>query len=107
MKFKIMALVVAVGLVFSSYVFAAENEDQSQDNNPVEVGNKFCPVSGEDVKSMGGGVDYEYDGKIYTLCCAGCAGRFGKDPEKYSVIAEDDAAEESVEEEHTGIHSDD
>ncbi|MFH1995663.1 MAG: YHS domain-containing protein [Candidatus Omnitrophota bacterium] len=73
----------------------------------VNVGNTICPVSGEDIESMGGGVQEEYNGKIYNFCCASCAKVFKKDPEKYSRIAEESAeesTEESMEGEHTGSH---
>ncbi|MBU0878144.1 MAG: hypothetical protein KKD55_00850, partial [Candidatus Omnitrophica bacterium] len=38
----------------------------------IEVGNKICPVSGEDIESMGVGIEYEYNGKIYNFCCSMC-----------------------------------
>ena len=50
---------------------------------PVEMGNKICPVSGEEVGEMGETFKMEYEGKIYNLCCAMCAKDFKKDPEKY------------------------
>ena len=68
----------------------------------VEVGNKFCPVSGEKVpvpgqkSSMGEAVRYEYNGKIYNLCCPMCIKDFKKNPEKYSKIAEDAVAKEKM-----------
>lgn len=49
----------------------------------VEVGNKNCPVSGEEVGKMGEVVKYEHDGKIYNFCCAMCIKDFKKDPDKY------------------------
>ncbi|GEM_PF-2256234 len=60
----------------------------------VEVGNKICPVSGEKIEpsKMGDPVTYEYNGKIYNLCCGMCVKDFKKDPEKYSKIAEDEVA---------------
>ena len=58
----------------------------------VEVGNKICPVSKEKVGEMGEVVKHEYNGKIYNFCCKMCLKDFQKDPEKYSKIAEDEAA---------------
>ena len=61
---------------------------------PKEVGNKICPVSGEKIPEpgakgdMGESVKYEYNGKIYNLCCKMCIKDFKKDPEKYSKKAE-------------------
>jgi YHS domain-containing protein len=60
---------------------------------PVEVGNKICPVSGEEVGKMGDVVKFEHNGKIYNFCCAMCIKDFKKDPEKYSKIAEDEVAQ--------------
>jgi len=78
----------------------------------VTIGNTVCPVSSEDIEAMGGGIEYEHNGKIYNLCCASCVKVFMNDPEKYSAIAEESMEEEmevSVEEsaegeEHTGSH---
>ena len=58
----------------------------------VEVGNKICPVSKEKVGEMGDIVKYEYNGKIYNLCCPMCKKDFAKDPEKFAKIAEDEVA---------------
>lgn len=70
-----------------------EGEDEVE--APVKVGNTLCPVSGEPVGSMGDPVLVEHEGKIYNLCCAMCRGEFFKNPEKYSKIAEEEAAEAS------------
>ena len=59
---------------------------------PVEVGNKICPVSKEKVGQMGEAIKYEYNGKIYNLCCPMCKKDFAKDPAKFSKIAEDEVA---------------
>ncbi len=64
------------------------------------VGNKLCPVTGNPVDdgSMGEVVKYVYNGKIYNLCCKMCSKDFKKDPEKFSKIAEDEAAQSTVSE---------
>lgn len=41
-----------------------------------------CPVSGEEIEQQGK-YTYEYKGKVYNLCSAGCVEEFKKDPEKY------------------------
>ena len=46
----------------------------------VEVGNKICPGQREKVGEMGDIVKYEYNGKIYNLCCPMCKKDFAKDP---------------------------
>ena len=52
-----------------------------------EVGNKICPVSGEKIDEKTK-VTYEYQGKIYNLCCAGCIEDFRNNPDKYIKIIE-------------------
>ncbi len=47
------------------------------------VGNKICPVSGEEIGKMGKGTQYEYNGNIYNFCCSGCLKDFNKNPEYY------------------------
>lgn len=53
------------------------------------VGNTVCPVSGDKI-SQKTKATYEYKGKVYNLCCSACIEPFGKDPEKYVKIAEDE-----------------
>jgi hypothetical protein len=42
-----------------------------------------CAVSGERLGEMGTPVDYIYGNQLVRFCCAGCIGRFEKDPDKY------------------------
>jgi len=61
-----------------------ETSKKTVSEEAVNVGNKICPVSGEKVGQ--GGMEpatYEYKGKIYNFCCAGCINNFKKDPGKY------------------------
>ena len=67
---------------------------------PVEVGNKICPVSGQKVGEMGEVVKYEYNGKVYNLCCKMCAKDFKKDPEKYSKTAEEEVKQQEDHADH-------
>lgn len=53
----------------------------------IKVGNRICPVSNEWIPE-GEEIEYEYKGRIYSLCCKMCAKDFKKNPEKYSEIAE-------------------
>jgi len=70
---KIIYLSLLVIFIFSmaNYSFAA-----------VDAGNKICPVMGgktnEKYKAT-----YEYEGKIYNFCCAGCIEEFKKHPQEY------------------------
>ena len=122
MKTKLIVLSLAVLLASSDYVFANEDhqhhmidgtlmndedmskgQTDSQSTKAVEVGNKICPVSGEKVPLPGEkgdmgteAVKYEYNGKIYSLCCPMCIKDFKKDPEKYSKIADDEVAGQEI-----------
>ncbi len=105
MKRAIFVLILMLGLCpFHALVSAQEHEHGEhaedvaeivEEGAPaaelVEVGNKICPVSKENVFEMGEPFKYEYNGKIYNLCCKMCVKDFQADPEKYSKIAEDSA----------------
>lgn len=54
----------------------------------IAVGNTKCPVTGEDIGSMGAVSTVVYQGKAVKLCCKGCVKPFAKDPAKYLAIAE-------------------
>jgi YHS domain-containing protein len=77
----------------------AQGQMNQESTKAIEVGNKICPVSGEKVPApgekgeMGEAVKYEYNGKIYNLCCPMCVKDFKKNPEKYSAIAEKEVKE--------------
>lgn len=90
MKSKLAVLTLGLALFLS-------NAHLAMAQNPVNVGNKICPVSGEKIPTpgeegaMGEPVQFVYNGKVYNLCCKACAKDFQKDPEKYSKIAEEEA----------------
>ena len=46
----------------------------------MDVGNKFCPLSGDKAKPKFTSV---YNGKRYSFCCKMCVRDFEKNPEKY------------------------
>ncbi len=113
MKTKLFILTFAVLLIYAGYVSADEGMNQSKGSmmenknksestsKAVEVGNKICPVSGDKIPAPGEKgtmgdepVKYEYNGKIYNLCCPMCIKDFKKNPKKYSKIAEDEVAKE-------------
>jgi YHS domain-containing protein len=56
---------------------------------PVNVGNKICPVMGNKINEKNK-YTYEYEGKVYNLCCAGCVSAFKSSPEKYIKNVEDE-----------------
>ncbi len=103
---KVTVLTLGIVLSATPLVFAQEAVGQApaaqtfaDAQAPIEVGNKICPVSGEKLLApgekgdMGETVKYAYNGKIYNFCCGMCVRDFKKHPEKYSKIAEDEAAE--------------
>ena len=56
----------------------AENPAAS---STAEIG--VCPVSGEELGSMGDPVTETHAGKEVQLCCKNCVKKFKADPEKY------------------------
>lgn len=93
MKNIIITLGIIAVAAGTSLVYAqSEPAPASQQPAGVEVGNTICPVGKEKVGEMGEVVKYEYNGKIYNLCCPMCKKDFAKDPGKYSKIAEDEVA---------------
>ncbi len=104
MKTRLMMIGLGLMLIGGGYAFAQEGQNammkdqgmMTKESKAVEVGNKICPVSGDPVSApgekgaMGEAVKYEYNGKIYNLCCPMCIKDFKKDPEKYSKIADDE-----------------
>ena len=75
----------------------AQTEDKEPAVKPIEVGNKICPVSGQEIKKEEV-YQVEYEGKIYNLCCKMCLKDFKKDPQKYIEKLE------KLEEEEKGEH---
>ncbi len=90
-----MKRVLTLGFIFlgTTLIFARQTPPSSQApqssvSQPVDVGNKFCPVSSRPIGVMGPGVQEVYNGKIYHLCCGGCISTFESNRKKYSKIAE-------------------
>ncbi|MBV9491693.1 MAG: YHS domain-containing protein [Verrucomicrobia bacterium] len=50
--------------------------------------NTICPVSGDQVGSVGKPVYVEYNGKKIAFCCKDCVKKFRKNPDKYAKLAE-------------------
>jgi YHS domain-containing protein len=105
----VTALTMGVVLLGTSLTFAQETQvamakapttsptAESSETKLVEVGNKICPVSNEEV-GKNGMEPYKvtYNGKVYNLCCSMCAKDFNKDPEKYSKMMDEEVAKEAV-----------
>ncbi|MFH0827493.1 MAG: YHS domain-containing protein [Candidatus Omnitrophota bacterium] len=85
---------IGLGLLVGMFIFGAcsfvlaqseEYDTKAGASKAVKaenVGNKICPVNGEEINEKMKAT-YEYQGKIYNFCCAGCIEEFKKDPEKY------------------------
>lgn len=93
---KVFFLLIALSFLFLTagqlvYAKDVEGKTGAVTNMTIgkNVGNTVCPVSGDKI-SQKTKVTYEYKGKVYNLCCAGCIEPFKKDPEKYVKIAEDE-----------------
>ena len=90
---RLVAALVMAGVFIFSGVYAASGTGASLVEQKkaaiVDVGNKICPVMGEEVS---GRDFYEYNGKRYGLCCSMCPEAFAGDPEKYSAIANKEVA---------------
>lgn len=97
-----------IGLIFVVVIFGAGSLSFAQHDHPqdqvktegagasieaVNVGNKICPVSGEKINEQFKAV-YEYQGKVYNFCCAGCIGKFKEDPEKYIKIVDEELSQD-------------
>ena len=82
-------LIIMTVLLAGSLAFA-------QAEGIVEVKNKFCPISHEEI-GKGGMTPYKvtYKGKVYSLCCGMCLKDFNKDPEKYSKMLDERVAKEA------------
>ena len=67
------------------------------------VGNKKCPVSGDEIGGkMGPGKTVIYKGQAVELCCPMCLKKFAKDPAKYLAKAEAEAKGGAA---HEGHHA--
>jgi len=91
---NILSLIICGVFFLTSGVIMAQAEDGAKASAPLaaqvqDAGNKVCPVMGnpinEDEKAT-----YEYEGKIYNFCCAGCIEEFKANPEKYIKIIEEE-----------------
>ena len=80
--------------------FAREHVDAAgeiaAESAPAAVTQTICPVSGEELGSMGDAVTVTHAGRTVQLCCKSCVKKFKADPEKYLAKLDDpDAAHEA------------
>jgi hypothetical protein len=57
--------------------------DTSPDDRRLIERQKICPVTGQELGSMGEPVRVVVEGRVIFLCCDGCAPALRKDPKKY------------------------
>jgi YHS domain-containing protein len=83
-KIAVLSFILTMGIFLNAY---------ANDAKLVEVNNKICPVSHEEVGKEGmKPFKVTYNGKIYNLCCSMCEKDFKKDPAKYSKIMDEEVA---------------
>lgn len=85
--------IVAIAIAATAALSAADTSlvlkpDAKRVAASVQVGNPKCPVSGEEIGTMGEAKVVVYKGKAVRLCCPGCVKTFAKDPAKYLAAAE-------------------
>ena len=73
---------IGVVLIAICFLLCAGSCMAKEEAAAVDVGNKVCPVTGDNIKPKSN-ITYEYQGKIYHFCCPMCVPEFKKDPEKY------------------------
>lgn len=63
------------------------NEKESSDAAPTDNAamQTICPVSGEELGSMGDPVIVMHEGKEIKLCCDSCVPKFNADPAKFAA----------------------
>ena len=106
-----MLRVLFIALISIAFIFGVNSLSFAQDEHSADehgeasvantasgeaanVGNKICPVSGEKIDEKLR-VTYEYQGKVYNFCCAGCLSSFKADPDKYIKIVDEELSRES------------
>lgn len=102
MKNGMCILTFAVLIILTGFVVSFADSCHTDDANvpaaaqtktekakAIEVGNITCPVMGEKINPEYKAT-YEYEGKVYNFCCAGCLDEFKKDPAKYIKKVEEE-----------------
>lgn len=67
------AAVAIAGLILSATAFAEEKTPTGDDL--LIAAQKICPVSGEDLRAMGGPIKAKSGDQTVFLCCKGCLGK--------------------------------
>lgn len=66
---------VFAGLILPAVVLAQENGQPTKSDDLLVVAQKICPVSGGDLRAMGGPVKAKSGETTIFLCCEGCLGK--------------------------------
>lgn len=74
------ALIIGFGLTACT-----ENETTGHDRSGDTSTQTVCPVSGEELGSMGEPIVMTHAGKEVKLCCKSCIKKFNADPAKYTA----------------------
>jgi len=65
----------AVGLMLSAAAFAEEKEKSVDEDALLIAAQNICPVSGKDLRAMGGPVKAKSGDQAVFLCCKECLGK--------------------------------
>ena len=86
----VLLVVLAAGAFALTYERSATAQDGPVSAAPAQVQVQTgvyplntCPVTGEELGSMGDPVVYDYQGREIRFCCQGCIPQFEADPQKY------------------------
>jgi len=104
---KILFFVVVLGFLLGCQSIKAQDTPKGQENSAeavvikegaqaVNIGNKICPVTDEDIEEADKAT-YEYNGVVYNFCCSACVEEFKKDPAKFIKKVEEELKARSQE----------
>jgi YHS domain-containing protein len=77
-----LTAVLAVGFGLAACTGKEDAETAKGDQASAQT---VCPVSGEELGSMGEPIIMTYEGKEVKLCCKSCIKKFEADPAKYAA----------------------
>ncbi len=78
-RYTLLVLLAAAAFGFTSCT------EEKADHTDHAAAQTVCPVSGEELGSMGEPVVMNHDGKEVKLCCDSCIEKFEADPAKYTA----------------------
>jgi hypothetical protein len=71
---------------FFALALVACSEKKAAPETSTGGAQKTCPVSGEELGSMGDPVVVMHEGKEIKLCCDSCLPKFNADPAKFAAL---------------------